>query len=107
MTWECAPEEYRKAFYARPDEYVRFRYVNSPYCFELESAKNLCAELKAINKPIVSARFEVHGGSFLASEGYRLTAVEDRPLVHVGGWASSGSNGPGTCPMTEAIQSLK
>lgn len=27
MTWECAPEEYKAGYYARPDEYVRLRYV--------------------------------------------------------------------------------
>jgi len=35
MTWESAPEEYKSAFYARPDEYVRFRFVENPHCFEV------------------------------------------------------------------------
>ena len=39
MTWECAPNEFNPAFYAKPDEYVRFRYVENPHYFELESSK--------------------------------------------------------------------
>lgn len=48
---------------ARPDdEHVRFRFVEEPRCFEVESARNLCAELRSIGKPVVSVDFRVWGG---------------------------------------------
>ena len=107
MTWECAPEEYKQSYYARPDEYARFRFVEDPHCFELESAKDLCSELRQIGKPTVSARFEVWGGRFLAARGYRITSIEGRPLVDVGGWGSSGANDPiGRCPIGIIIDDL-
>ena len=108
MTWECAPEEYKQAYYARPDEYVRFRYVEDPHCFEVESSRNLCAELRQIGKPLITATFEVHGGRFLASQGYEMIAVEQIPLVRVGGWGSSGVNGEtDRCPIGKVIDELQ
>ena len=108
MTWECAPEEYTQGYNARPDEYVRFRFVDNPRCFEVESAKNLCAELRQIGKPIINARFDVWGGRFLAAQGYRMVAVEQKPLIDVGGWGRSGANDPtGRCPIEKALEELK
>ncbi len=107
MTWQCAPEEYNKAFYARPDEYVRFRYVDNPNCEELESARNLCAELHDLGKSTVSVQFEVWGGGFGSAKGYRLTAVENRPLQDVGGWASSGCHDTTRNPINDVLDALK
>jgi hypothetical protein len=108
MTWECAPDEYNAAFYARPDEYVRFRYVEEPRCFEVESARNLCAELRSIGKPVVSVSFEVFGGPKpFSREGYKMLAVEGRPFKDVGGWADNGSKDfSGVCPISKVIGSL-
>ncbi len=109
MTWECAPEEYKTGYYARPDEYVRFRFVKNPRCVELESARNLCADLRSMGKQVVTAEFEVWGGPFhLAPEGYSMKAVEGHQLVHVGGWGYSGANDPkGPCPIWPVIQRLR
>ena len=108
MTWECAPEEYKHGYFARPDEYVRFRFIEDPHCFEVESSKNLCAELRQMGKPIITARFDVWGGRFLAAQGYRMVAVEQKPMVDVGGWGSSGANDTtGRCPIGKVIDELK
>lgn len=105
MTWESAPEEYKSAFYAKPDEYVRFRFVENPHCFEVESAKDLGAELRKAEKPVVSVEFEVWGGSH-GVRGYRMLAVDGRPLRDVGGWGNSGSNDySGPCPISKAMHS--
>jgi len=45
MTWECAEDEYNPSFYAKPDEYARFRFVENPHCFDVQSSKNFCAQL--------------------------------------------------------------
>jgi hypothetical protein len=101
MTWECAADEYNPAFYARPDEYVRFRYVEEPHCFDVESARNLCAELRSIGKPAVSVGFRVW------SNGYNIVAVEGRPVTDVGGWGGNGSNDfTGVCPIDKVIDGL-
>ena len=103
MTWESAPEEYKSAFYAKPDEYVRFRFVENPHCFEVESAKDLGAELRQAGTPVVSVEFEVWGGSH-GVRGHRMLAVDGRPLRDVGGWGSSGSNDySGPCPISKAM----
>jgi hypothetical protein len=108
MTWECAPEEYKQGYHARPDEYVRFRFVDDVHCFEVEASKNFCAELHKLGKPIVTARFDVWGGSFLAAQGYRMVAVEQQELSNVGGWGSSGSNDSiARCPLGKVIEELK
>lgn len=74
VTWECAPDEYESAFSAKPDEYARFRYGKNPDCFDVESAKNLCAVLRSVGKPVVSVEFQVRGGPFdLFTEGYQIT----------------------------------
>jgi len=108
MTWECAPEEYKQGYYARPDEYVRFRFVDNPHCFEVEASKNFCAELRKQGKPIITARFDVWGGRFLAAEGYRMLEVEQPKLIDIGGWGNSGSNDwDGSCPIGDVIKKLK
>ena len=97
MTWECAPDEYNPAFYARADEYVRFRYVESPRCFEVESGKNLCAQLRNGGKTVVDVEIELWGHSHTL-RGYRTVSVDGRPIQDVGGWGHSGANGSGPCP---------
>ncbi len=104
MTWECAPDEHKPAFYARPDEYVRFRFVEEPRCFDVESARNLCGELRSIGKPIVSVQFEV----WPQREGYRIVSVEGTTLSDVGGWGHNGANDfAGECPISKVIKSLR
>jgi hypothetical protein len=101
MTWECAADEYKPAFHARPDEYVRFRYVEEPHCFDVESARNLCAELRSIGKPVVLVDFKVWG------KGYNIVAVEGRPVTDVGGWGNNGSNDfTSVCPIDKVIDGL-
>lgn len=101
MTWECAPDEYKPAYYARPDEYVRFRYVKNPRCFEVESARNLCSELSDAGRPVVNVEIEVWG-RFHQVRGYRTLAVDGRALKDVGGWGNSGSNDASQpCPDSE------
>jgi len=108
MTWECAPDEYNPAFYARPDEYVRFRYIEEPHCFEVESARNLCAELRSIGKHAVMVDIKVWGGpKRLSTEGYKIVDVEGHPLRDVGGSGNSGSNDfTGVCPISKVINSI-
>jgi hypothetical protein len=80
MTWECAPDEYNPAHYAKPNEYVRLRYVENPRCFEVESAKNFCSILEESGKPVITAEFSVWGGRGpLHKEGFRMETVEGRP----------------------------
>ncbi len=108
MTWECAPEEYKQGYYARRDEYVRFRFVDDPHCFEVESSKNLCGELRQLGKPIITATFDVWGGRFLAPQGYEMLAVEQKRLINTGGWGSSGANGAtDRCPIGKVIDELQ
>jgi|SRR5271167_620417 len=105
MTWECAPNEYNSAFYARPDGYVRFRFVENFYCFEVESARNLCAELRKAEKAVVNVEFEVWGNSHEV-RGYRMLTVDGHPLRDVGGWGNSGSNDySGPCPISNVMHS--
>jgi hypothetical protein len=91
MTWECAPDEYKPAFYARPDEYVRFRYVANPRCFEVESARDLCSTLSKAGNAVVNVEFEVWGKGH-SIRGYRMLSVDGHALQDVGGWGNSGSN---------------
>lgn len=93
MTWECAESEYNPGFYAKPDEYVRFRFVENPHCFEVETSKNFCAELRNSGKQVVNVDFEVW------SNGHRMVAVDGRAIRDVGGWGSNGANDySGRCP---------
>ena len=79
MTWECAPEEFNRSFSAKPDEYVRFRFVENPRCFEVETSKNLCAELKEAGRPIVTVDFAIWGRRQTV-KGYETLAIDGRPL---------------------------
>jgi hypothetical protein len=93
MTWQCAEEEYNSSFYAKPTEYVRFRFVKNPHCFEVETSKNFCAELRNNGKAVVDVGFEVW------SNGHRMVAVDGRPIHDVGGWGHNGANDySGACP---------
>ena len=103
MTWECAPDEYKPAFAARPDEYVRFRFVNDPRWFEVESSKDFCADMQKAARPVVNVEFELWGRSHTL-RGYRVIAVDGRPLENVGGWGNSGANDPsGPSPLNHAF----
>jgi hypothetical protein len=107
MTWECAPGEYNPGYYAKPDEYVRFRFVENPHCFELESSKNFCAEMKKAGHSVVNAEYKVwgYGGEV---HGFTMLAVDGRPLENVGGWGSIGSeNYAGRCPIDYAFEGNK
>jgi hypothetical protein len=109
MTWECAPEERKTNLPARPDdEFVRFRFVEEPRCFDVESARNLCTKLRSMGKSVVSVEFEVRGGfGPLRREGYNVVVLEGRPFTDQGGWASSGANDfTGKCPIGKVIDSL-
>src|SRR3569833_101052 len=103
MTWECAPEEFK--YYAKPDEYVRFRFVENPRCFEVETSKNFCAELKTAGRSVVSVDFEITGRRQTV-QGYKILAVDGRPIQDVGGWGHSGANDyQGPSPNTNAFRS--
>jgi hypothetical protein len=105
MTWECAPEEFKPALYAKPDDYVRFRFVENPRCVELEPSKNFCAEMKEVGRPIVKVDFEIWGRGQTV-QGYKMIAVDGRPLQHVGGWGYSAANGyEGPSPIDNAFRS--
>lgn len=105
MTWECAPEEAKPGYYARPDEYVRFRFVENPHCFDLESSRNFCAEMKKAGRSIVDADFEISGRG-QSVQGYRMLSVDGRPLQDVGGWGSAGANDyQGPSPIAIAFRS--
>ena len=108
MTWECAPEEYKPAFVAKPDDYVRLRFVENPHCFEVESRDDFCTVLRSYRKPVVNVEFQVWGGRWSA-QGYRLSRVEGRPLPVSRGWSHSGSNGDftGPCPIGKVINELR
>ena len=98
MTWECAPDEYKPALYARPDEYVRFRFVEDPHWFEVESSKNFCSDMRKAARPVVNVEFELWGHS-QTLQGYRVTSVDGRPIHNVGGWAN-GHDPSGPSPST-------
>jgi hypothetical protein len=107
MTWEPAPDEFNPAFYARPDEYVRFRFVENPHCLEVVSARDLSAQLSRAGKSVVRAEFEVWG-DFLEVQGHNMLAVDGRPLQTVGGWGHSGSaDYMGPCPLDLAMRSAR
>lgn len=104
MTWECAPEEYKPGLYAKPDEYIRLRYVENPRCFEVESARNLCAQVRNTGKQVVNVGFEVWG-RFGKVHGYRVTNIEGQPLQYIGGWGGSGANDyQGPSPISSALK---
>jgi hypothetical protein len=103
MTWECAADEYNSRFYPRPDEYVRFRYVENPRCFDVETSKNFCAELRRAGKTVVNVDFELWGHSHTL-RGYRIVSVDGRPIQDVGGWGHNGANDySGFCPPHRAF----
>lgn len=103
MTWECAPDAYKPAFYARPDEYVRFRYVENPRCEDVETSKDFCAELRKAGKTVVNVDFELWGHSHTL-RGYRIVSVDGRPIQDVGGWGYNGANDySGPCPPNRAF----
>ena len=105
MVWECAPQEYNPAFYAKADEYVRFRYLENPHFFELESSKNFCAELRKAGRSTVNVDFEIWGEGKKV-RGYRMIAVDGRPIADVGGSGSSGaSDDTGPSPIDDAFRS--
>lgn len=105
MTWECAPQEYHPTLNAKPDEYVRFRFLENPRCFELETSKNFCAELQKAGRSIVNVDFEISGEGKKV-HGYRMLAVDGRPLENVGGWGGSGANDyAGPSPIDDAFRS--
>src|SRR3954447_20095526 len=79
MTWECAPEEFKPGYSAKPYEYVRFRFVENSRCFEVESSKNFCTDLKASGRSVVSVDFEITGRKQTV-QGYKMLAVDGRPL---------------------------
>ena len=80
MTWECAEDEYNSSFSAKPDEYVRFRFVENPHCFDVQSSKNFCAQLSKGGNAVVDVEFEVW------KHGYNMVVVDGRPIQDVGGW---------------------
>ena len=103
MTWECAPDEYKSAYYAKPDEYVRFRYVENPRCEEVESSRNFCAELQKAGRTVVDVKFELWGYSHTL-HGYRMVSVDGRPTQDLGGWGHSGANDySGPSPLDRAF----
>jgi hypothetical protein len=106
MTWECAPKEFNPAYFAKPDEYARFRFVEDPHHFELQSSKNFCAELEKAGRSIVIVDFEVWGKG-KAVHGYRMHTVDGRPIRvrDVGGWGYSGANDEeGPSPIDDAFR---
>ncbi len=106
MTWECAPEENKPAMGMRADEYVRFRYVKEPRCFEVESSQDFCARMQALGKRVVSVQIRVWGGPKpFARQGYDTEAIEGQPLIP-GTWGHSGINGDAVCPISKVIDSL-
>jgi hypothetical protein len=105
MTWECVPQEYNPTYHARPDEYARFRFLENPHCFEVESSKNFCAQLQKAGRSIVDADFEIWGNGQNV-RGYRMLAVDGRPIEDVGGWGNSGANDyAGPSPIDDAFRS--
>jgi len=104
MTWECAPGEYKSGYYAKPDEYVRFRFVENPHCVELESSRNFCSEMKMAGHSIVNAEFKVTG-DWRGVHGFKMLSVDARPLKDVGGWGAAASeNYAGRCPLDDAME---
>lgn len=103
MTWECAPEEYKSGYYAKPDEYVRFRFVDKPNYFEVESSRNFCSELRKAGRSVVSVEFELWGQGHTL-RGYRMVSVDGRSLQNIGGWGESGAKDPsGPSPLYDAF----
>ncbi len=103
MTWECAPEEYKPSYYARADEYVRFRFVKDAHFFEVETSRNFCSEMRGASPPVVNVEFEVWGYSH-SLQGYRVMSVDGRPIQNVGGWGNSGANdSSGPSPLNYAF----
>lgn len=101
MSWECAPEEYTESYSARPEEYARFRYVDAPNCFEVQSAQNLCSLLRNTGKSVVQVEFEVRTPPF-SEAGYRMKAINGQLLKPVFGWSYSGIQGnSGACPFSK------
>lgn len=90
MRWECAPEHYMPAYpEAQP---VRFRYVENPHFDEIASGRGLCDQLKSRDKPVVAVEFEVWGDRVRGLRGFNEIAVDDKPIINVGGWGGSGGD---------------
>jgi hypothetical protein len=97
MTWEIAPGEYKPGFDAKPDEYVLFRYVANPECFEVESGKDLTAGLIKAGKRVVNVDIAAWGVSGRL-RGYGLTSVDGR-VIQAGPWGHSGRGNTPSCPL--------
>jgi hypothetical protein len=97
MTWEIAPDEYKPGFDAKPNEYVRLRYVTNPECWEVESGKGLAAGLIKAGKRVVNVDIAAWGVSGQL-RGYGLTSVDGR-VIEAGPWGHSGRGGTPSCPL--------
>jgi hypothetical protein len=103
MTWECAPMEYKPSYYARADEYVRFRFVKDPHFYEVESSKDFCSDMRSAARPVVNVEFELWGRAHRL-HWYRVVSVDGRPIRNVGGWGNSGANdSSGLSPLSHAF----
>lgn len=78
--------------FCEPDEYVRFRFVENPHCFEVETSKRFCSELKQAGRSVVTVEFEITGRR-QAVLSYRILAIDGRPIQDVGSWGHSGAIG--------------
>ena len=103
MTWQCVPEEYNPAYYAKPDEYVLFKFVKNEHVEEMESSRDFCAELRQANRPVVNVEFELHG-YWHHLHGWQMVSVDGRPLQNIGGWSWVGAKDySGPSPLDEAF----
>lgn len=96
MTWECAPDRKMPQY---PDaQPVRLRFVEDPQFEDVVSGRGLCDQLKGAGKREVDVGFEVWGNCRRGMNGYREVTVDGKPIVDIGGWASSGASGRATGP---------
>jgi hypothetical protein len=68
---------------------VRFKFVEDPSYEDEVSGKGLCDQLRTSGKRTVMVEYDTWGNSYRGLIGYREVSVDGKPIVNVGGWAST------------------
>ena len=103
MYWRCAPEMRDPA--CPGAEPVILTYPERPSCFDLVFSRGLCGRLAAAAKKEVTVDYEAWSDWRGALLGYRIAAIDGRPLTDLGACSGGGQQGPTEpCPLDELFR---